>query len=444
MASNPIVNMFKVKELRDRLFFTLFVLAVFRLGCTLTMPGIDASVLIKYFDDLAAQNNNAFASYMDFFVGGAFSNFSVFMLGVMPYISMQIIMQLAVIIFPSLKRISQEDGGQRKIAQYSRIGTILVCLVQSWGVSIYAQSIPGCVLIENAVAFKALVILTVTTGSMITIWLGDQITANGIGNGISMMIFAGIVARLPNAIVELGQAVKNNEVQLVFVILILILFIAIIALVIYEESGQRKIPVHYAKRVVGRKMYGGQSTYIPFKVNPSNVIPLIFANSLLTLPLTAVSLFAKGNNAKPWVGAISRFLTPNGWGYNVLLVLLIIFFAYFYTQVTLNPTEIAKNIRENGGSIPGVRTDKTEEYLTKILNRLILPGSLFLALIAVIPTVIQYAFGFPQSTAQLMGGTSLIILVGVDLDTMSQVEALLKMHHHEGLTKKGKIRSRSL
>ena len=444
MASNPIVNMFKVKELRDRLFFTLLILVVYRLGCTLTMPGIDANVLIKYFDDLASQNNNAFASYMDFFVGGAFSNFSVFMLGVMPYISMQIIMQLAVIIFPALKRISQEDGGQRKIAQYTRIGTILVCLVQSWGVTVYAQSIPGCILIENAVAFKALLILTVTTGSMITIWLGDQITANGIGNGISMMIFAGIVARLPNAIVELGQAVKNNEVQLVFVILILILFIAIIALVIYEESGQRKIPVHYAKRVVGRKMYGGQSTYIPFKVNPSNVIPLIFANSLLTLPLTAVSLFAKGDNAKPWVGAISRFLTPNGWGYNILLVLLIIFFAYFYTQVTLNPTEIAKNIRENGGSIPGVRTDKTEEYLTKILNRLILPGSLFLALIAVVPTVIQYAFHFPQSAAQLMGGTSLIIMVGVDLDTMSQVEALLKMHHHEGLTKKGKIRSRSL
>ena len=444
MASNPIVNMFKVKELRDRLFFTLLILAVYRLGCTLTMPGIDANVLIKYFDDLAAQNNNAFASYMDFFVGGAFSNFSVFMLGVMPYISMQIIMQLAVIIFPGLKRISQEDGGQRKIAQYSRIGTIVVCLVQAWGVTVYANSIPGCVLIENPHAFRALCILTVTTGSMITVWLGDQITARGIGNGISMMIFAGIVARLPNACVELAQAVKNGDVQLVFVILILILFIAIIALVIYEESGQRKIPVHYAKRVVGRKMYGGQSTYIPFKVNPSNVIPLIFANSLLTLPLTAVSLFSKGNNAKPWVGAISRFLTPNGWGYNVLLVLLIIFFAYFYTQVTLNPTEIAKNIRENGGSIPGVRTDKTEEYLTKILNRLRLPGSLFLALIAVVPTVIQYAFHFPQSAAQLMGGTSLIILVGVDLDTMSQVEALLKMHHHEGLTKKGKIRSRNL
>ena len=444
MASNPIVNMFKVKELRDRLFFTLLILAVFRLGSVLTIPGIDANVLIKYFDDLAAQNKNAFVSYMDFFVGGAFSNFSIFMLGVMPYISMQIIMQLAVIIFPSLKRISQEDGGQRKVAQYTRIGTILVCLIQSWGITVYANSIPGCIVLQNQIAFRLLAMLTVTTGSMCTIWLGDQITARGIGNGISMIIFAGIVARLPNACIELGQAVSAGEVQLVFVILVLIMFIAIIALVIYEESGQRKIPVHYAKRVVGRKMYGGQSTYIPFKVNPSNVIPLIFASSILTLPLTLVSTLSQGGNSKPWVGAVSRFLTPNGVWYNILLVLLIIFFAYFYTQVTLNPTEIAKNIRENGGSIPGVRTDKTEEYLTKILNRLILPGSLFLAFIAVIPTIIQQIFGFPQSICQLMGGTSLIIMVGVDLDTMSQVEALLKMHHHDGLTKKGKIRSRSL
>jgi preprotein translocase subunit SecY len=444
MASNPIVNMFRVKELRDRVFFTLLILAVFRLGSVLTIPGIDANVLIKYFDDLASQNKNAFASYMDFFVGGAFSNFSIFMLGVMPYISMQIIMQLAVIIFPSLKRISQEDGGQRKIASYTRVGTILVCLIQSFGVTVYANSIPGCIMLDNQLAFKLLAMLTVTTGSMVTVWLGDQITARGIGNGISMMIFAGIVARLPNAIVELGQKVSNNEIQLVFVILVLIMFVAIIGLVIYEESGQRKIPVHYAKRVVGRKMYGGQTTYIPFKVNPSNVIPLIFASSILTLPLTLASTFAQSQNAAKWVGTLSRVLTPNGVWYNVLLVVLIIFFAYFYTQVTLNPTEIAKNIRENGGSIPGVRTDKTEEYLTKILNRLILPGSLFLALIAIIPTIIQHLFGFPQSISMLMGGTSLIIMVGVDLDTMSQVEALLKMHHHEGLTKKGKIRSRSI
>ena len=246
MASNPIVNMFKVKEIRDRLFFTFLILAVFRLGSVLTVPGIDANVLIKYFDDLAAQNKNSFASYMDFFVGGAFSNFSILMLGVMPYISTQIIMQLAVIIFPALKRISQEDGGQRKIAQYTRIGTIIVCLIQAWGMSVYANSIPGCIVLENKMAFKALFLVTVTTGSMVTVWLGDQITARGIGNGISMMIFAGIVARLPNAIVELAQKVKAGEIQLVFVILVIIMFIAIIGLVIYEESGQRKIPVHYA------------------------------------------------------------------------------------------------------------------------------------------------------------------------------------------------------
>ena len=279
---------------------------------------------------------------------------------------------------------------------------------------------------------------------MVTVWLGNQITARGIGNGISVMIFAGIVARLPNAIVELYQKVKAKEIQLVFVILVIIMFVAIIALVIYEESGQRKIPVHYAKRVVGRKMYGGQSTYIPFKVNPSNVIPLIFASSILTLPITLASTLAQGQNSAKWINSVSRVLTPNGIWYNILLVLLIIFFAYFYTQVTLNPTEIAKNIRENGGSIPGVRTDKTEEYLQKILNRLVLPGALFLAAIAIIPTIVQNLFKFPQSVAMLMGGTSLIILVGVDLDTMSQVEALLKMHHQEGLTKKGRIKSRNL
>ena len=444
MASNPIVNMFKIKELRNRLLFTLVILAVFRLGSVLTIPGIDASALITYFDNLAKSNKNAFASYMDFFVGGAFSNFSIFMLGVMPFISTQIVMQLAVIIFPSLKRAVQEDGGQRKLATWTRIGTIFVCLLQSYAVTVYASSIPDAIAIDARWKFNAIAMLTVTTGSMITIWLGDQITARGIGNGVSMMIFAGIVARLPSAVMELYQKVSNNEINIVFVIIVLVMFVAIIALVVCEQLGERKIPVHYAKRVVGRKMYGGQSTYIPFKVNPSNVIPLIFASSLLTLPLQLVSMIGNNEGSASWIRKLSSILTPNGLWYNILLVVLIVFFAYFYTQVTLNPTEIAKNIRENGGSIPGVRTDKTEEYLQKILNRLVLPGSLFLAAIAIIPTVIQSLFGIPQSVAMLMGGTSLIIMVGVDLDTMSQVEALMKMHHQEGLTKKGKIRSRNL
>ena len=444
MASNPVINMFKVKELRSRLFFTILVLAIFRLGSVLTIPGIDANVLFKYFNDLASQNKNAFASYMDFFVGGAFSNFSIFMLGVMPYISTQIVMQLAVIIFPSLKRAVQEDGGQRKMATWTRMGTILVCLLQSYAVTVYARSIPGCIMLDPIWKFNALAMLTVTTGSMITVWLGDQITARGIGNGISMMIFAGIVARLPNAIIELARKVADGEIQFVFVIVVLLMWVVIIALVIFEEAGERKIPVHYAKRVVGRKMYGGQNTYIPFKINPSNVIPLIFASSLLTLPLQLVSMIGNNQDSARWIAKVSAVLTPNGIWYNVLLVVLIVFFAYFYTQVTLNPVEIAKNIRENGGSIPGVRTDKTEEYLQKILNRLVLPGSLFLAFIAIVPTIIQNLFKFPQSISMLMGGTSLIIMIGVDLDTMSQVEALLKMHHQDGLTKKGKIRSRNL
>lgn len=437
--ANPIVNMFKVKELRERVLFTFVILAVFRLGSVLTIPGINPQALTAYFDSLT--RGNAFVDYMDFFAGGAFSNFSVFMLGVMPYISTQIILQLALIIFPSLKRIAQEDGGQKKVQAWTRIGTVFVSLFQALTVTFYAASIPGAIVLENQLAFKLIVMLTVTTGTMITVWLGEQITARGIGNGVSMLIFAGIVARLPAAVWELGRMVLNGDINIVFVFVVIIMFIGIIALVVYEQQGQRKIPVHYAKRVVGRKMYGGNSSYIPFKINPSGVIPVIFASSFLQFPLQiATSL---GPNVR-WLNKLSAFLVPTGLWYNVFFVLLIVFFAYFYTQVTLNPTEIARQIRENGGSIPGIRTDKTEGYMQKVLNRLVLPGSLYLAVIAVLPTVIQTLFGFPQSISMLMGGTSLLILVGVDLDTMSQIEALLKMHHHDGLVKKGKIRSRNL
>ena len=439
MANNPIVNMFKVKEIRSRIFFTFIVLAVYRLGSVLTIPGINPQALTSYFESLT--RGNAFVDYMDFFAGGAFSNFSVFMLGVMPYISTQIIMQLALIIFPSLKRIAQEDGGQKKVQKWTRVGTVFVCLIQSMAVTVYAASIPGAVVISSSVLFKIIAMITVTTGTMVTIWLGEQITARGIGNGISMLIFAGIVARLPSAVWELGRMVKAGEINIVFVIVVIFMFAGIVALVVYEQQGQRKIPVHYAKRVVGRKMYGGQSTYIPFKINPSGVIPVIFASSFLTFPLQiATSL---GPNVR-WLNRLAAFLDPVGLWYNVFLVLLIVFFAYFYTQVTLNPTEIAKNVRENGGSIPGIRTDKMEEYMQKVLNRLVLPGSLYLAVIAVLPTIIQNLFGFPQSISMLMGGTSLLILVGVDLDTMSQVEAMMKMHHQDGLVKKGKLRSRNL
>jgi len=283
--------------------------------------------------------------------------------------------------------------------------------------------------------------LTVTTGTMFLMWIGEQITKRGIGNGISLLIFAGIVARLPHAIWELGARVREGQLNLVFVIVVFVMFIVVVALVVFEQQGQRKIPVNYAKRVVGRKMYGSQNTYIPFKINPSGVIPVIFASSILTFPLQIAQSIG-GNVA--WLARFAHVLSPRGTVYNICYVLLIIFFAYFYTQVTLNPIEIAKQIRENGGSIPGIRSEKIEEYLTKILNRIVLPGSLYLALIAVIPTFIQWAFKFPSSISYLMGGTSLLILVGVDLDTMSQIEGLLKMHHHEGLTRKGRLRGRNL
>ncbi len=439
MASNPVVNMFRVKELRSRVLFTLFILAVFRLGSALTLPGINATLLLQYFDSLASSAESAFANYMDFFAGGAFERFSVFMLGVMPYISTQIILQLALVIFPSLKRIAQEEGGQQKVQAWTRIGTIFVCIIQSLVITIYADSInqqvPGVIVLDK-VYFSILAILTVTTGSMVTVWIGDQITAHGIGNGISVLILAGIVARIPSAIWKLIENVQNytNGINIVFVIVAFFMYLAIIGLIVYEQSGERKIPVHYAKRVVGRKMYGGQNTYIPFKINPSGVIPIIFASAFLTFPLQIATGLA---TKVTWLSKLSAALNPLGVLYNLIEVLLIIFFAYFYTQVTLNPTEIAKQIRENGGSIPGIRTDKTEEYLQKVLNRLILPGSLYLAAIAILPTIIQILFKFPQEVSMLMGGTSLLIIVGVDLDTMAQVEALLKMHHHDGLTKKG-------
>jgi preprotein translocase subunit SecY len=364
----------------------------------------------------------------------------------MPYISMSIIMQLLLIVFPGLKKLSQEEGGRKKIHAYQRYGTVIVCLIQSFAVTQYAQSISRAPNMEHLltlplVPFSLLAMLTVTVGTLFLMWMGEQITKRGVGNGISLLIFAGIVARLPHALWELFARVRNGDINLVLVIVVFAMFVGIVALVVFEQQGQRKIPVNYAKRVVGRKMYGAQNTYIPFKINPSGVIPVIFASSILTFPLQIASTI--GGNV-PWLAAVSRVLTPHGALYNVLYVLLIVFFAYFYTQVSLNPIEIAKNIRENGGSIPAVRTEHIEKYLTKILNRIVLPGSLYLALIAIIPSLIQGAFKFPSSISYLMGGTSLLILVGVDLDTMSQIEGLLKMHHHDGLTKHGKLRGRNL
>ena len=365
------------------------------------------------------------------------------MLGIMPYITTSIIMQLLTIIFPRLKKISEEEGGKKKIQKYTRLLTIPMCMLQSVAASSISSGIPNAITISPAFAFNLIAVLTVTTGTVFLMWLGEQISQRGIGNGISILIFAGIVARFPTAIGTLVQEVRNpsSDLNPVFLVLVMVMFVGIIALVIYEQQGQRKIPVYYAKRVIGRKVYGAQNTYLPFKINPSGVIPVIFASAILTFPIQIAQGFGKNIG---WLNSVANFLKWDHLPYNVIYAVLIILVGYFYTQVTLNPFDIAKNIRENGGSIPGIRSEKMEEYLNRILNRIILPGSLFLAFIAIIPTIITILFNFPQSAAMLMGGTSLLIMVGVDLDTMSQIEGHLRMHHHDGIMKKGKIRGRNL
>ena len=442
--ANPLVGMFRIKELRERIIFTFSMLVVFRIGTFIPIPGVNVRELNAYFDQQIGGGRNPIIDHLDFFAGGAFSNFSVFMLGIMPYISMSIIMQLLLIVFPKLKKISQEEGGKKRIQKYQRIGTVFICLIQSYAVTVFAQGIVARgapILYIGILQFTLISMMTVTTGTMFLMWIGEQITKRGIGNGISLLIFAGIVARLPDAIWQLGRWVNESpDGNAVFAVIVFVIFVAVVALVVFEQQGQRKIPVNYAKRIVGRRMYGGApNAFIPFKINPSGVIPVIFASAILTFPITILSMFEA-----PWLHTISRVLAPHGALYNVFYVLLIVFFAYFYTQVTLNPIEISKQIRENGGSIPGIRSDRIEEYLTKILNRIVLPGALYLAAIAVLPSFIHSFFNIPLSVAYLMGGTSLLIMVGVDLDTMSQIEGFLKMHHHEGLTKKGRLRGRNL
>jgi preprotein translocase subunit SecY len=441
MANNPLMDIFRIKDLRDRILFTLGVLVIYRVGTFIPIPGIDVSAVQAAIMAQQSTGGLSITGYLDFFSGGAFSNFSVFMLGIMPYISMSIIMQLLLLVFPSLKKLQMEEGGAKKIQRYIRWGTVAVAIVQSLVVRTYAGSISGAIAMQNTFVFTIFAMLSVTVGTMFLMWMGEQINQRGIGNGISLIIFAGIVARMPGAIWSLIQGMQNRTLNPVFVLLAGLMFVAVVVLVIYEQKGQRKIPVNYAKRVVGRRMYGAQSTYIPFKINPSGVIPVIFASSVLTFPIQIASGLASDVR---WLQNLQNWLRPDGAPYIIIYTLLIIFFAYFYTQVSLNPIEISRQIRENGGSIPGIRADKMEQHMMRVLNRIILPGALFLAFIAVIPTIAQSVFNFPSQVAFLMGGTSLLILVGVDLDLMSQIDGQLRMHHQDGLTKKGRIKSRNL
>jgi len=442
--SNTISNMFKIEDLRKKLLFTLAILVVTRFGTVIPVPGVDPNALKDYFLIQTQSSTIGLTEYLNFFSGGAFSNFSLFTLGVMPYISMQIIVQLLMLIIPALKKWGEDAEGRKKLQRLNRYGTVVVCLLQSFVVTVYARSIQSQgfnVITINDVPFTLISMLTVTAGTMILVWLGEKITQFGIGNGISLLIFAGIVARVPSAISSMIAGISAGTISIWAVIITIVMFITVVALVVCEEEGERKIPVNYAKRVVGRKMYGAQSSYIPFKINPSGVIPVIFASAILTFPLQIAS--ALGSNVR-WLQSFANWLNPQGAPYLIIYTILIIAFAFFYTQVSLNPVEMAKQIRDNGGSIPGVRSEKIEEYLTKVLNRIVLPGSLFLAFIALIPTLVQIIFKFSSDIAMLFGGTSLIILVGCELEFLKSIESVMKMHHYDGFMGVKKIKSKSL
>lgn len=413
-------NIFRVAEIRKRVLFTLLIVVVYRFGCFVPVPGIDVSVIKELFNQFAQKGN--VLGFMDIFAGGALSNFAVFALGIMPYITASIIMQLLTIVIPKLEEWAKEgEAGQKKITQWTRYMTLGLAVVQSMATTIFVER-------QLNLGFSSmdrfLIVLTLVAGTILIMWLGELITQNGIGNGISILITVSILSRFPEAVVQTIQVVSP---YIILLLIAVILFITVA--IVIMELGQRRIPVQYAKRVVGRKMYGGQSTYIPLKVNQSGVIPIIFAASVLMFPATLAQFFPT-----KMFQAISNFLTPTSVVYLVIYGILIVFFSYFYTAVTFNPIEVADNIKKYGGFVPGVRPGKpTAVYLDHILNRITLPGSTFLALIAIIPTVIMATMNVPFF--RHFGGISLLIIAGVSLETVKQLESQLLMRHYEGFLK---------
>ena len=422
-------NIAKIPELRQRLLFTLGMLAVYRLGIFVTTPGVDRYLMNEI---LANQGTTLFGMF-NMFVGGALEQASVFSLGVMPYISSSIILQLLTVVIPALERLAKEgEAGKKKITQYSRYGTVGLSLVQSIGIAVGLEGMrsPGGLVIvpDPGWAFRLLTMITLTTGTVLIMWLGEQISEKGIGNGISLIIFAGIVVRLPSAVVSSYTLIATGELKLFVFLALMIMMVLVTAAVVVMQEGQRKIPVQYAKRVVGRRMYGGQSTHIPLRINTAGVIPVIFASSLILFPATLTRFIAH-----PWMQAISEALSPGQFTYTVLYCALIIFFAYFYTAIVFNPVDLADNMKKYGGFIPGVRPGKkTAEYIDRTLTRVTLPGAVFLALISVLPDFLIQWFNTPF----YFGGTSLLIVVGVALDTVRQMESHLLMRNYEGFLRK--------
>jgi preprotein translocase subunit SecY len=423
-------NIFKIPELKTRIGFTFMMLMVYRIGCAVPTPGIDADALAAFF----ARAKGTLLGLFDMFSGGALERLSVFALGIMPYISASIILQLLTVVIPHLDRLSKEgESGRKKITQYTRYGTVLLSVIQGVGISIGLESMntPGgaAVVAHPGWAFRLMTVITLTAGTAFIMWLGEQITERGIGNGISLIIFAGIVARMPSAVGNTLRSLKTGQLGAFLALSLVVLMVVVVGVIIFVERGQRRIPVQYAKRIVGRRMYGGQSTHLPLRINTAGVIPPIFASSIIMFPAT-IANFIK----VPWMQSVSQAMTPGGVLYNLVFVGFIIFFCYFYTAVTFNPVDVADNMKKYGGYIPGIRPGKhTADYIDRVLTRITFGGAIYVSVVCVLPTILIAKFNVPF----YFGGTALLIVVGVAIDTVSQMESHMLARNYEGFMKKG-------
>ena len=428
-------NILKIPELKRRLFFTAALLAVYRVGVHVPTPGIDGAALKSFFDSM----QGTIFGVVNMFTGGAMEQLSVFALGIMPYISASIILQLLTVVIPHLEQLKKEGAqGQKKITQYTRYGTIILSIIQGFAIAAGLESMQSPtgtpVVFVPGWGFRLMTIITLTAGTAFIMWLGEQISERGIGNGISLIIFAGIVARMPRAIGDTMRLIHQDELGIFTLIIILVVMVAVVAFIIYVEQGQRRIPVQYAKRVVGRRMYGGQSTHLPLKINASGVIPPIFASSILMFPAT-IAQFTQVE----WLQSFAQLIGGRGIYYNLFFVGFIVFFCYFYTAVTFNPVDVADNMKKNGGYIPGIRPGKrTADYIDRVLTRITLGGAFYIAAVCVLPTILISQFNIPFQ----FGGTALLIVVGVAIDTIAQMESHMLTRHYEGFLKKGGIRGR--
>ncbi len=440
---------FKIPDLRKKILITFAVIAVFRLGTFIPTPGIDGAKLAQFFDNLTRTQGSNLFGVMNLFSGGAIQRLTIFALGIMPYISSSIIMQLLTVVIPQFEKLAKEgEMGRKQINQYTRYGTVILSVIQSFFIALWLENptrFDGLQIVAHpGWGFRFLTVLTLTTGSAFIMWLGEQIQEKGIGNGMSILVAAGILSSVPTAVGQVYQLMKQGgaggQAQMDALTVIFMLGIMILGIVatIMLTQGERKIPVQYAKRVVGRKVFGGQSTFIPFKVNNGGVMPIIFAQSIILFPAT-IGIFVPNR----FIQQVAATFSHGNWAYELMMGLMIIFFSYFYTAIAFNPIDVADNMKKYGGFIPGVRPgNPTAEYFDYIINRITLPGGFFLALIAVAPDLLGAWLKVPYQVAEFFGGTTLLIVVGVSLDTIKQIESQLVMRHYEGFMKRGRIKGR--